>query len=345
MKKLLPLILALTLLTSCGSVNPDGDMVYYISPAEAFVSYDNGAFYQIDGVTRFIDFDTMVSSPICPKPNCSHTDPDTCSALGMHYLMFVYNGALWWFTTRDEYKDGEYRWSSDLITSDLAGTNRRKVAELKGLEIYYRSRYIRDGKLYFTAWHRGMDKEKGISNNYDKMYLYSYDFSTNTFEELWSVDEGYGAYMNIEGCFEDRLILDYAHGSDDPNVYNPSEYGSYGFDGSFEVIERKVCSVQKDYMIFVEDDDSLYVKPAYEDKEYHITDERITKAFWKGFKVFNGYLWVEGDGYAYNLKTGKVRETTQDAVIRAYYNGRYIMWLVGNGFEYVSRTEKEIFVD
>ena len=162
------IILAAALfLPSCGSAG-DYETLYYAYPSSSYVYYKNGMFRYADGlaVMTFLDFDTMESVPICPKPNCSHTDPSTCSALGIGSVRFIYDDGLWWFDREMYYENGEPSDRSTLYSADIDGTNRKKVAALDGLGVFSEV-YVKDGKAYFQARDSGWDS--GGTTGYDKV--------------------------------------------------------------------------------------------------------------------------------------------------------------------------------
>ena len=350
MKKLLGILIAvILLLCACGSVSSDDDETfYYRSPDGINLAYKNGMFRSADGngMLTFLDFDSMVTVPICPKPNCSHTDPNTCSALGIHHARFIYDDKLWWFDIEDAYdKNGENSENSILYSADIDGTHRMKVAVLDEFSVSSPSIYVKNGKAYFDAKDIGWDNEHGVSSHYDKVSLYSYDFESKEFTELFAVKEGFHAEIFIIGRYENLLALRITDGIEDQSNLNPPRRDVfYDFDsGEFTECGKKVHSAQKDWLITIEDDGTIVVNRAYSDEEYRITDERFTQAFWGGYCIFDGMLLCTTDGLAYELKTGKVR-TTQACNIRAYYNGKYIVNFTDSA-EYVAVTKKELFLD
>lgn len=335
----------LFIFSSCGSAGTDDETLYYVSPSE--IAYKNGMFRVADGIgmLEFLDFDSMVTAPICPKPNCSHTDPSTCSALGINGVRFIYDDKLWWFDNDTVYENGEIHVFSPLYSADVDGTNRVKVAVLDGMYVLSPSVYVKNGKTYFEARNFGRDNKSGNSTGYDKVYLYSYDFENKEFTELFAVKEGYHAEISIIGRYENSLALRITDGIENQLDLNPPRrYMFYDFDsGEYTECGKKIHLAQKDWLISSEDDGTIIVDRAYSDEKYSITDERFTQAFWKGYRIFDGMLMCTGDGYAYELKTGKVR-TTQICSLHAYYKGKYIVSFM-NSNEYIELTKKELFLD
>lgn len=336
MKRIIMFILAAIMLCSCGSADDYETSQYDI--------YKNGMFHTSDGMLMFLDFDSMVSVPICPKPNCPHTDPNTCSALGISNSRFIYNDKLWWFDSEYIYdENGEISARSTLYSADTDGTNRMKAAVLDGLSVLSSYIYVKNGKAYFEA--KDFGNENGMSTGYDKVYLYSYDIESKDFSEIYAVKEGYHAEIYIIGGYENLLALRLTNGIEDKsNLDAPRQYMFYNFDsGEFEECENVIRRAQNDWLITIEDDGTIVVNHAYSDDEFRITDGRFIQAFWGDYRVFDEMLMCTGDGLAYELKTGKVH-TTQVCNIIAYYKGKYIVRLIDSP-DYVVFTKKELFLD
>lgn len=331
----------LFLFSSCESTDND-ETLYYVSPRD-YTAYKNGIFLNADGngAVEFLDFDSMVTVPICPKPNCSHTDPDTCSALGISSEKFIYDDKLCWFDSEFVYgENGEITEVSTLYSADVDGTNRRKIAVLDGL--FPSGIYVKNGKAYFGA--RDFGCKNGITTDYDKVYLYSYDFESQEFSEILSLKEGYNAEISIFGRYENSLAFRFSDGVENKAEPSTYHYMFYDFDsGEFTECDKVIHCAQKDWLITIEDDGTIVINRAYSGDEYRITDERFTQAEWGGYCIFDEMLMCTGDGYAYELKTGKIH-TTQICTIRAYYKGKYIVSFMSNA-ELVAVKEKELLLD
>lgn len=335
------------------------ETLYYTYPSNLY--YKNGMFNYTGSpaVMKFFDFDTMTEVPICPRPNCTHTDPNTCSAFGISFDYFIYNDKLWWFEDGTDDlglrydENGEFIDSSALYSANLDGTNRKKIAVLDGFEAMS-TIYVKNGKAYFMAadnrWDMNWETGRFATAGYDRVCLYSYDFKKKEFTQIYPENDNgeHISFITIFGRYDNSLVLRVSEKSwydaeEDVVVLPPDKYLFYDFStGKFTECDNNIYRAQKDWLISKEDDGTIVVNRAYSGEEYRITDERFTQAFWGGYCVFDGMLFVS-DGYAYELETGKVH-TTQVCNIWAYYKGKYIVNLM-NSAEYVSLTKKELLLD
>ena len=159
MKMILPLILTLLLaLSGCGSAPEAGETSTYYDGVMNI--YNNGEFFT-DYRSRlfYIDFTTMQSACVCPKPNCKHDNPDDCSSFGMSNHPIVYNGRLYFFTNEISRTEDGAKSSTTVRRADIGGTNREKMCTMDGLTVQPYDRAVLVGStLYFTAEEKSFDE-------------------------------------------------------------------------------------------------------------------------------------------------------------------------------------------
>jgi len=299
-------------------------------------------FYKNGLVMEYLDFDSMTTVPICPKPNCTHNS-SSCSACEIGDCVFINEKKLCWFTTETVIANNRPSTSSNLIYADFDGTNRVSIAELDEV-VPSGGAYIKNDKIYFCAVRRGYDKLTLSSNGYDQMFLYHYDMVTKKFTADFSAKEGFSSDVMLLGCFENALLLRSRDGTEVKNSTSTFKYLSYDLT-TFDIheLKDKVIRAQKDYLIMENENCEIIVKPA-NGTETVITNETVINASWKdGYRIFNDYLFSEADGFAYNLSSNEIMKINTPGIIVAYFNGKYI---VRNSTTntFVNMSKNEIFV-
>lgn len=289
-----------------------------------YIPYKNGMFHKNGLVMEYLDFDSMTSVPICPKPNCTHNS-SSCSALGIGDCVFINEKKLCWFATETVMANDEPSASSDLIYADLDGTNRVGIAELDEV-VPTGGAYIKNDKLYFCAVKRGYDKLTLSSNGYDQMFLYRYDMAAKEFTVVFSAKAGFSSDVMLLGCFENALILRCNDGTEVKRSTSDFKYLSYDLT-TFDICElnEKIIRAQKDYLITENDNGEIIVKPA-NGTEIVITNETVVNANWKdGYRIFDDYLFSEADGFAYNLASNEIMKVNTPGMIVAKHKEKYIV--------------------
>lgn len=315
---------------------------YFATLSYRYIPYKNGMFHKNGSVMEYLDFDSMISVPICPKPNCTH-DSSSCSAWGIGDCVFINGKKLCWFDTKTVMANDRPSTSSDLICADSDGTNRMSIAELDEV-VPSGGAYIKNDMLYFCAVKRGYDELTLSSNGYDQMFLYRYDMAAKEFTEVFSAEEGYGSDVMLLGCFENALILRYSNGTEVKRSISDFKYLCYDLS-TFDIceLEDKVIRAQKDYLITENENGKIIVKPAGED-EIVITNEAVINAGWKdSYRIFDNYLFSESDGFAYDLSSNEIMKINTPGIIVTKYKEKYIVRNSATN-TFVNMSKDEIFV-
>lgn len=87
-------VMLLGLLCSCASESDDTDNYSSVDRDDIIIMQRNSVYENVNnhgefysngiGSLRYFDFMSMVSAPICSKPNCTHTDENECTSFGMN---------------------------------------------------------------------------------------------------------------------------------------------------------------------------------------------------------------------------------------------------------------------
>ncbi len=221
------LIIACFLLCSCGeAAQRESESPRTVEP-EAVVSTDessvinthnrmlalNGEFYTEQVMTaafadfrlNFADFDTLETTAVCSKPNCSHSDPESCSAFGMWNHPTVVDGKLYFFKNDPDWGTEQ---TVNIFRADLDGTGRVKLAEIKNCAAEYTAPIAIIGKtLYFTASESEIDDDGFTASGFKTVRLYSFNCETDKAETLCELCRGYDTSAEIRGIFDAKLYI------------------------------------------------------------------------------------------------------------------------------------------
>jgi hypothetical protein len=205
MKKLCTILLIAFILTACGGENHDDGALRIFQRSDRAEGEDG--LYSIEffmgNVWRvhFTDFNTLVTVPVCPKPNCTHKDENCSAVLRLSGLcvprIFYYNGSLYYAEiTLDLLLDeielqGTFSYGTNIFKMDAAGSNRTLAAMLGGKFMKREGFVIMGGKLYFIASEEHINDGTGESEH----YLYTFNFRSNKFEEIAHIGIAEDVYL------------------------------------------------------------------------------------------------------------------------------------------------------
>lgn len=362
MKKLLAMILVCAmLLCACGQKS-DSDEIREINYDRNFCNDGALILEQISGVgsaLKFIDFKTMQSAFICPRPNCKHDDPDTCSAFGMDNGPTLYKDHIWFFNSDAKMKDGKPQWVLEIIRANTDGTGRITVKTIENRNsMHYDFRYLIGSTLYFTTVENWVG-ENGGTNSDGAYYLCSFDLDTNEYREIGKLVEGYGAGTRIMGVYNGGLYIDASRRT----VQEPIPWQNFmdiDFVASIEYDNFNTrYDLESGEFTDLEDMFPVYANGKYLVTESHDDDRTVTVHLENGDTLdITGILWndIVNDrifspysGVVIDLKTGKRYEMLTDKSVIYYIDGEYVLkhdlldedrFIVGT--EYTKAAEDEI---
>lgn len=181
---------------------------------------NNGTLYnESDDRVMFCDFVSMQSACLCSKSNCSHRDPDSCSAYGMGHTPFIYEDRLYFFKSEIVFdKDNKAHEKTDIYTADLDGGNRRVLLTADDIDFGYSWKmYITNGDIYFTGYRREYD-EYGNQGENTALCFCKYNFAENKFTVIkdffdFFEEEGeiYSSGISIYGIFNNCAYIGYSY--------------------------------------------------------------------------------------------------------------------------------------
>lgn len=335
-------VLAALLLTGCQKkAESSGEYFRIVSP---YINVCNNGVLYSDNNSRllFCDFEAMRTAYICAKPNCPHTDENSCSAFGMDHHPILYGGNIYYFTY-DIYMndDREYQFVTYINKADTDGTNRKEVYKMDGLFVSVGDRIIVDGsKIYFNAEDVEFD-EYGASTNYTVGYLCSYDLESGKFENMADIYKGYSSG-------------DWAYGIWNGNIYYHTSVSENKIDWeSIDIGNDDVMSFYtlKHYCFNIADktfSENDLPEPRYIGEGYYVYStengvclkpENGEDIFIDNFKsefgllyIMNGYLISSERRECAEISTGKVYKIAPEYASENYFyepafylNGNYIL--------------------
>lgn len=213
MKRLFIVILAaIFLFCSCGQKTEAESETARIS--FGFLNLNlNGEFYVVnenmEGHLYFIDFDTMTSTVVCSRPNCTHNDPNTCTAIGMDNHPTIVGDKLYFFEEEVVWtKDHKIAHNTIIYSADLDGSNRKKIYTIENLSILYGDYIaIRGTTIYLAGTEYGIKEDNSGNTGYNKHYMCSYDVLSKEFNNYGLICEGYNSGAAVLGEYDGGLYV------------------------------------------------------------------------------------------------------------------------------------------
>lgn len=327
MKRIIMFILAALLLSSCGSVKsaPDSDAYwtngiystrddgfYFIktytdrsSPVEgSFVIVGDKQLPSYKTVRMLCYFDAISGKEavVCPKPNCPHTDPESCFALGFDGEsvtppVIPIGDKIYWLKHSHVFEDGEFQDEIIIMRADKSGISEEEAATVKDRSLYNTCLLYADGKIWFIAKEVGYDSSG--STGEDELYLCSYDPASGKYAEKLDLSkkilDGGNGQATILGFFDGEIIIELYKYPED--LYGRAErYGISVDPKSLDIthIDGVIESVSSGAMV-VSDGENCEIR--CESGDVYTYDG-------KDFRLVGDMLILSG-GKAMNYKTGK----------------------------------------
>lgn len=348
------LLAAVMLLTSCARQTVSDTDTYW---ANTDITTREDGFYFFDNKNdgskpplTYIDFESLVMTAVCPKPNCTHTDPETCFALEYdpYAAIIQYGEKIYWFENETVYDDGEYKVNSNLMSAAKYGGERQSVTNIKNLRAKQNQLLVYDGKLWFIAEKVGFD-EHG-SNGKDYAYLYYYDFGRGKVNKAYDFSthesDGCSGFASIIGMWNDDIIVDVGFDDDDNRRFQ-ARLDPY--NQSIEKFDFHVTSIYGEYIIGYYNDSNELMVLSLTGEEYKFGDSGISISLRAlGSSIYNNKLFCFPDELVIDLKTGKYYELLISNFITTYTGGEYIVkrdildensYIVGTKFERLSESD------
>ena len=162
---------------------------YLLTPDGAY--YVDG--YSAAGRMSFFDFATLRSFPVCPRPNCTHDDPETCSAFGLSdgsdVMLCSYGGSVYIVeNVREMSAKSGISSHANIYKAAADGSERRRVASLGG---YTLSGFYVSGDRGYTVAAREITDENGLPTMEYEYFAESFDFKTFELQNLGRISHLY----------------------------------------------------------------------------------------------------------------------------------------------------------
>lgn len=234
------------------SIQTPENSIFY----SAYNLYDNGFIYiNQTNAAEFIDYETLVNTPVCNKPNCRHNDDYCISKLvtSEGNLPIVYHDSVYYFTFTDEIiesKDGRstsYDIQSQLNKIDLHSGKRETVAEFSDMEATSSNAlYLENGVLYFIALNGSLQDNTGAWYYFStsgSQYFCSIDLNTGKFVNYGQINNpekakstlfcvegggqfGAGGNVIVDGIYDNKIWMHYSYADSADAIY--TEYKKTG---------------------------------------------------------------------------------------------------------------------
>jgi hypothetical protein len=315
-----------------------------------FTNLTNNGELFVDNIDRlnFYDFTTMTTAIVCPNPNCSHIDEDTCSSFGMRNHPILYNGSLYFFQEEIVTAQESFDYDTHIIKADTDGTNRSEIDTIKGLGIFaYARMLVRGSKLFFAAEDVGFD-EYGSSPTKNTAYICSYDLISGEFTQSEPLYSGYSASSWLYGAQGDHIYISYT-ASDVELDYTDIEavmrleqvLVDYNIaDGTLTRSDKPVpTAVGKGYYVYTDDNGTTVL-----DQNNDIIAKSSLK--YDNCSIVNDKLFVVYENKCFDIKSQKnyslnINDTQIEVI--DFIDGKYILkqW-TPEGFKYTAMTEEEL---
>jgi hypothetical protein len=315
----------------------------------AFTNLTNGGELFIDNSSRlnFCDFTTMTTAIICPNPNCSHNNPDTCSSFGMEQNRLLYDGSLYYFTYDVITTEDGYEYETTIHKANTDGTNRSDLYTIKGLAVFNVRMLVRGSKLFFYAEDGGFD-EYGTNSGSSTAYICSYDLATGKFTQSEALYSGYNGGCWIYGAQGDHLYINYSVSDvkieyDDMEALTQMEYILVDYnmaDGTFKPSDKPSPDfVGKGYYIYSDDSGTTVL-----DQNSSVIAKTSIK--YPYCTLVNDRLFVVYEGKCFDIKSQKnysLNVSDMQIEVIDFVDDKYILkqW-TQEGYKYTAITEEEL---
>lgn len=328
--------------------------------------YDNGLIYG-EKPAIYVDYETMESTVLCSRPNCTHTTSE-CVGNNVGDCPMLYNGYLYYFSWSDKVKElgngkREYLINSKLNRASLDNSEIETVAEFTDCAPREYDGYLLiDDVIYFTGDNMNPSEDGHgnitTSNQGGIHYFCSIDLKTGKYTNYGSIYDGDKQYdeashsssAQIRGYYNSKIIINYEYY---PIPVDPSklhEMDEFEFRSNFVHITFEFNPVTKemkesDLPTASYVDENIYVYADIKtNKSYVITPDK-TYEFdcdtYYSASVINNKLFNQNEQEWYDLND-MLRHGMGEYggyKVVSYYKDSYILF---NGKKAVKLTEEEL---
>ncbi|MCD7733374.1 MAG: ABC transporter substrate-binding protein [Oscillospiraceae bacterium] len=356
MKKLLSVILALTLciaiFTSCGDSGTE-ETESTSRVISEYTDVGEGGELFVDSLSRlhFVDFESMVSVIVCPYPNCTHTDSETCPSFGMYNHPFLYDGKLYYFVTGVSMGDDGYENYFSIYSAETDGTSRVKLKTVSDRTVNVYERIVLIGDTLYFCSEESVYDAYGTSTNQRTIYFSSYSLSSGEYSEVAEVGSYDGGEDWVYGEYNGKIYLQYSYlKGDEPTIedimqddYKNADWYNYDYymynieTGEFSESDiTNISEWSNGYLILNGDTGKTVFTPNGDEIEVGSGS----------YEVCGGYIFDTWSGVAIEISTGKQYSLNLDdnysySVVYHADDGFVLKYLDGD-YCYVKIAEGEL---
>lgn len=340
--KLMSISVALLVLAGCSGQSDNSQQEARVVWSYSNVTDKGMLFSDNEDRLIFLDFETMNEAVLCSKPNCTHSDSQSCSSFGMSNHPILYENKLYFFDTESVIeKDETFKDITTIYKSETDGTGRVSLCTVDDLSIapFYRM-VVKGNMVYFYMVKQGNDGKQ--TTGYDIGYFCSYDLVSDEFKKIEKIYEGYHSGAWIYGLWNNKIYFSVSYANEKipfPLGGGEAEHDKYLEDMKKATIdEYKAFDIETGTVTSAELPEPIYVGKRYYayEKEggfallYENGEEKILGGFEKkdSISVFNGIMFNTTKGLCAKLSEGGEIHTLkipEEQSVEAYYNGSYIV--------------------
>ncbi len=377
-KRIFSVILAALTLTACGdktngektSNEEQHSGVRYICGSGV---YDTGMTYSAGQgehrVTKFLDFNSLETAPLCAVPNCTHSmSSSDCLARTSGDSPFLYGDSLFYFKMNGTHGSGdmletpdglEFVMESKLMRASLDSSETEEVCVFTDALAREGMYLILENTVYFIAydpdpnidgmggasWGSGGGYDFLCSINLDTGEYTNYGYFCYVEDEYPAADNSSGA--NLEGFYNGKIMLQYSFmkeivRNEEGNVA-PDETDFTVYMYEFDPVTKEFSESTLPESAFMNDryyvsNESDALTVFSEDKTYTVKNMSYCTDIVNSRLVnytYENCFWSEIGGDKVYALDGKYKKYE----IVAFHDGKYILF---NDREAVKLTEEEL---
>lgn len=370
-KMILSLIIVAVTLCSCGvnisdreNDKPESKALY----ADTIVNtYGTGRIYG-NKPARYIDYDTMKTTVLCAKPNCTHTTNE-CAGVMIGDCPIIYNDYIYYFKYSHKIEETgkgerELKIESKLCRISTATSEEEELVTFTDCEpCDYNGWMIYNDKVFFLANNLN-PKEDGYGNIElcdagGIHFLCSIDLKTKEYKNYGSIYDGdkqyeaasYTSGAQMNGMYQGKIYLNYAFAKD-LDVVDEFDYPiftilMFEFDPETETLTESDLpeAINIDVMnngTYIYTENGKVVVLNNGEKIVTYIEPGGDSGIREWATCFNNKLFLSRKGVWVDLEDmseHSMGEYSQDYTAIDYYDGCYILI---KGLETVKLTEEEL---
>lgn len=200
-------VISMIILTACGDKEHSKTVVDYIISQYTNLSGNGELYADSLGRLNFCDFSSMESAILCPNPNCTHSDSQSCSSYGMDNHPVLLGNSIYFFEVETIQADNVFSDNMIIYKANTDGTNRSMVYTISNLSLPTYSRMLMHNNIAFFIAEENEFDQYGSTTGFSTAYLCSFDFLSNEFNKLTEIYNGYSGGSWMYGIHNNEIFL------------------------------------------------------------------------------------------------------------------------------------------